>query len=347
MSRLFLPTIAVLSLLGIGTSLADTLDPPLYVAPGGAESGTCMEETEPCTIDYALQRIGKNGQLRIAPGNYSLAKPEDIFYLVSNAIDVRADNGATLVGAPHEFAADLGDRGFRVISDTKGLDTHARLVQTRQSLQAGNFATTCSGGFAGSFPCDSVDLLAHVADRASSASGADIWGFVDLNSNREYAIMGYSTGTAVYDVSDPENPREVGFVDGQRTTWRDIKVYQFWNATEQRYNAYAYVTADNASDGLFIIDLTDLPQRISRVHYSSDFAEAHNVYMTRRTSGPVSPSLMIHLCCSLQARTAATDDFAPTRWVCQGRHRLSLPLQRLRASRATTACTCTTAHRCS
>ncbi len=145
----------------------------------------------------------------------------------------------------------------------------------------GTAATACVDGMAGAFPCDNVDLVAHVAERADSASGADVWGFVDLNTHREYAIMGYSTGTAVYDLSDPENPREVGFIAGQRTTWRDIKIYQFWNDDAGRWNAYAYVTADNASDGLVIIDLNELPHRISRVNYVSDFSEAHNVSITK------------------------------------------------------------------
>ena len=130
------------------------------------------------------------------------------------------------------------------------------------------------------FPCNEVDLLAHIADRTPAARGADIWGFLDLNTNREYAIVGYSSGTAVFDVTDAENPREVGFINGQSTTWRDIKVHQFWNPTEARWNAYAYVVADNASDGLFIIDLNQLPHSIARVSYSSDFSAAHNVYLT-------------------------------------------------------------------
>lgn len=288
MSNSPLLAVSAVLFLACGTaSFADTLDPPLYAAPGGSVAGSCMDAGEPCAIDYALQRVGKNGQLRVAPGDYKLANPANVFYLISNAIDVRAEEGATLIGISHEFAGELGARGFRVIADSKSLnrDTSEKLAATHMSLQAASVATSCAGGFAGAFPCDDVDLLARVADRSSSASGADIWGFVDLNSNREYAIMGYSTGTAVYDVSDPENPREIGFIDGQRTTWRDIKVYQFWNTNEQRYNAYAYITADNASDGLFIIDLTKLPQRISRVGYGSDFAEAHNVYLSKADFG--------------------------------------------------------------
>ena len=266
------------------TLLADSDTPPLYVGTNGIDAGNCQDSAAPCrSIDYALKRVGKNGQIRIATGDYALEAPENVFYLVSGAIDVRAEAGATLVGVPHEFAGDLGARGFRVIADTKGLnrETAQKLVDTRISLQSSSSATACVGGFAGAFPCDKVDLLAHVADRTPAARGADIWGFVDLNSNREYAIMGFSTGTAVYDITDPRNPREVGFVDGQTTTWRDIKIYQFWNASDARWNAYAYVTADNASDGLFVIDLTQLPQRISRVASPSDFREAHNVYITK------------------------------------------------------------------
>jgi hypothetical protein len=271
-------------LLAGANSLADTEEPPLYVAPAGLDAGSCLEADTPCrSLDYALQRVGKNGRIRVAAGDYTLSVPANVFYLLSDAIDIEAEPGATLIGVPPDFANDLGARGFRVIADSKGLDRQlaAGLTATRALLQSSQQASACTDGFADGFPCSKVDLLSRVPDRSAGASGADIWGFFDLNTHREYAIMGYSTGTAIYDVTDPQNPREVGFIDGQRTTWRDIKVYQFWNASEQRFNAYAYVTADNASDGLFIIDLNGLPQRISRVAYPSDFREAHNVYMTK------------------------------------------------------------------
>ena len=283
MLRLSFTAFAAALLLGTaGNAVADTEEPPLAVSPAGTDSGNCLDT--PCrSLDYALGRVGKNGSITVAPGNYELTNPGDVFYLVSGAIDVQAAPGAVLIGVPHQFAGDLAARGFRTIADSKGLDrdTAAKLAATRSTLQSNTSATVCAGGFADVFPCENVDLLAHISDRTATARGADIWGFIDLNTHREYAIMGYSRGTAVYDVSDPENPREVGFVDGQATTWRDIKVYQFWNAGEGRWNAYAYVTADNASDGLFILDLTELPHRVSRVAYASDFAAAHNVYVSR------------------------------------------------------------------
>ncbi len=277
---------------------ADDPEPPLYVATVGSDRGDCRDASAPCqSIDYALQRVGKHGQIRVAAGTYELEAIENVVYLLSGAIDVRggyrqSDQFAvrtggetTLVGAPSEYAGELASRGFNVIVDSKGLRGERRrqatlLVNNQQSVQSNSAATPCSNGQAGAFACSNVDLLAHIADRTDTAQGADIWGFMDLNTNREYAIVGYSIGTAVFDVTDAENPKEVGFVDGQRTTWRDIKVHQFWNGDDQRWNAYAYVTADNALDGLVIIDLNDLPQRISQVSYASDFAAAHNVYLT-------------------------------------------------------------------
>ena len=141
-------------------------------------------------------------------------------------------------------------------------------------------ATTCVGGFAGIYPCSNVDLLAHIPDYTTSGNAADVWGFMDLNSNREYVIVGYDTGTAVFDVTDAENPREVGFVDGQSNTWRDAKIYQFWNTTDNRWNAYAYISAEDAADGLLVIDLTQLPHRVARIGNPNNFPSAHNVYLT-------------------------------------------------------------------
>jgi choice-of-anchor B domain-containing protein len=264
------------------TAAADTPEPPLLVSAAGADSGDCQDAAAPCrSLSYALQRVGKNGQIRVAAGSYELTEMSDIAYLLSAAIDVRTDPAntaaTTLLGVPHAFARELERKGFTVIADAKGIDR--KQVATHLSMKSSSAATLCTGGLAGAFPCNNVDLLAHVADRTPAARGADIWGFMDLNTNREYAIVGYSSGTAVYDVTDAENPREVGFVNGQSTTWRDIKVHQFWNSNTQRFNAYAYVTADNASDGLVIIDLNALPHSISRVSYASDFAAAHNVYL--------------------------------------------------------------------
>ncbi len=283
MTRFFLPVLTGLIVLSFfSNAMADSDEPPLFVTAAGSDTGNCTLASSPCrTIAYALRRVGKNGQIRVGDGAFELSDLADTIYLLSGAIDVRGSyatgSRSTLIGVAPEFAGNLVAKGFRVIVDTKGLQQAA--VQNQLGLQFSAAAAACVGGFAAGFPCSNVDLLAHVADRTPAARGADIWGFMDLNTHREYAIVGYSSGTAVFDVTDAENPREVGFVSGQSTTWRDIKVHQFWNATDRRWNAYAYVTADNAADGLFIIDLSGLPHSIARISYPSDFAAAHNVYL--------------------------------------------------------------------
>ncbi len=281
--RLFLSLAVILPVILLSDStLADDDQPPLFVDQSGQDTGTCQTLAAACrTIPYALSRVGKNGRIQVGGGTYELSGIDDIIYLLSGAIDVRggfqANSPSTLIGVPTEFAGELQAKGFRVIVDSKGL--HRAKIQTQISLRSGAAASDCVNGIAAGFPCDKIDLLAHVAERTPAATGADIWGFMDLNTHREYAIVAYSSGTAVVDVTDAVAPREVGFVDGQSTTWRDVKVHQFWNAASARWNAYAYVTADNASDGLSIIDLSGLPHSIERIDYASDFAAAHNVYL--------------------------------------------------------------------
>ena len=279
---------------------------PLFVAPGGADSGRCDNATAPCgSIGYALKWVGKGGQIRVAQGTYEVTNAEDLFQILAGdiniqggfqAVDAYSQPGAvasTLVGVPPLYADELSQRGFHVLADRKGLDRDVtvqtgKLLDVHKTLKSSMAATPCTGGTVNGMACSNVDLLSHVgaADISTFAGdAADVWGFVDLNSNREYAIVGFQNGTAVFDVTDAENPREVGFVDGQATVWRDIKVYQFWNDTDARWNAHAYITTDGSSDGLFVIDLSELPHSVRQVNYPSDFTAAHNIYATNTDFG--------------------------------------------------------------
>ena len=277
-------------------------DLPLYVAEGGIDAGDCLDAANPCgSIAYALGRATKGGQVQVASGTYRVENAEDIFHLVSGVVSVTggherggARTGAragvsVLAGVPFRYRELLADQGFEVIADSKGADEQQsaeadKLLAVHQSLKSSIPATPCNGGMAAGLPCSNVDLLSHVGFNDMSrnvSAGNDVWGFVDLNTGREYAIAGFNIGTAVFDVTDPTNPREVGFVDGQPATWRDIKVYQFHDDAAGRWRAYAYVTTDGSTDGLFVIDLSGLPHSIRWVAaYPSDIFRAHNVYAT-------------------------------------------------------------------
>ena len=101
----------------------------------------------------------------------------------------------------------------------------------------------------------------------------DIWGYVDSFGN-EYALVGLTNGFSVVNLSSPSNPTEEFFIPGAQSIWRDIKVW----------NNYAYVTCDQGSDGLLIVDLNDMTGN-TYVFISTDqngqnmFTRAHNLYI--------------------------------------------------------------------
>ena len=150
---------------------------------------------------------------------------------------------------------------------------------------------SCDGGLAlATFPCRGIDLQAFVsldtllADSVApgtppSPSGSALWGFASRNDGREYAFFGASKGAAVVDVTDPARPVTVGSVPGLASPWREVKVYQFFNAAKGRYDAYGYVVSEAPGSGLQILDLTDLPRSVKLAATSAAIARAHTVYL--------------------------------------------------------------------
>ncbi len=296
---------AGVSILSLGFALAlpgfADVGPGLYVSEQGTDRGDCTNVEEPCaTIKYALSVAAKNTRIHVATGTYEFADPQDIIYAMTGAVHVHGgyvedDQGqwikggkAFLTSVPKGYRDFFRMHGFVVIVDSKGdeeetPETAQLMLQQYQRAQQSAAAADCVGGNAGGFDCNRVNLLSQTA-RANFTSTptavADIWGFVDLNTRREYVIVGVQNGTAVFDVTDPLAPREVGFVGGRDATWRDIKVLQTFNSAADRWQAYAYVTTDGAPDGLVIIDLGNLPHSIEQITYASDFQNAHNVYVT-------------------------------------------------------------------
>ncbi|MCB9092396.1 MAG: choice-of-anchor B family protein [Halobacteriovoraceae bacterium] len=97
----------------------------------------------------------------------------------------------------------------------------------------------------------------------------DIWGYTDPVDGREYAFLGVVDGTSVIEITDPENLREVAFIESNRSTWKDIKTYGF----------YAYVVTENRS-GLQILDLSGLPEKVELINTQKDvFTSSHNIFI--------------------------------------------------------------------
>ncbi|MAT59282.1 MAG: hypothetical protein CMF23_15020 [Ignavibacteriae bacterium] len=119
------------------------------------------------------------------------------------------------------------------------------------------------------FSQENVELLSTF--KPSNSDYSDIWGYVDEN-NREYAILGNYNGTYIIDVTDPQNPEQISFIDGPNSIWRDMKVH----------DKYAYVVTEGfgSGSGMQIIDLSNLPNSAVLVNtYNSTFTSAHNIFI--------------------------------------------------------------------
>lgn len=140
----------------------------------------------------------------------------------------------------------------------------------------------CAGGTAAEFSCAGINLRSR--DTLTSMQGArgnDVWGWADAQTDREYALMGMTNGTAFVDVTDPENTVYLGILPTQTvaSSWRDIKVYK----------DHAYIVADGAgAHGMQVFALARLrgvtaPQVFTADVRYSDFQNAHNLAINEDT----------------------------------------------------------------
>ncbi len=157
----------------------------------------------------------------------------------------------------------------------------------------------CVDGQAGGYSCNDVDLKGRMARSDFALTPAlitDVWGYIDLNDNTEYAIVGLYNGVSVVNVTDAENPVEVASIAGGNSGHRDIKVYQYFDEAAQRYKAYAYVSSD-LPEGIQILDLNDLANALPAVGNFLDGGFAHNVFISNvdHSSGMTLPGFDAYL----------------------------------------------------
>jgi choice-of-anchor B domain-containing protein len=270
-----------------------------FVAPGGADVGDCDENHEPCrTLTYALTRVGPGDAIKLAAGSYDLSGI-DVEHLLLGKEGVRggysaedhfsiqnAETNRTYVtGVPLEFRNNFLAHGFTVV-DANG-DPLPRVIQPKLAAP-----TNCANGFAGTFPCHNVDYLAQVQLQeipTSPTSASNLWGFADLDDNREYAVLGHRNGTAVYDVTVPGNPVLVGNVAGNPSLWREVKVYQVADPGGGPHRAYAYITTEAPNSGLQILDLSNLPNGVTLANTLTDFGSSHTVMISNVDYGTMAP----------------------------------------------------------
>jgi len=104
------------------------------------------------------------------------------------------------------------------------------------------------------------------------------WGYVH-GDGREYAIIGVGNGhpnnlgpqgAAIYNVTDPTNPYQVGFIPGPPSQWREMKSYRNW--------IYIVTEGTGAPNvGLQIVRMTNPESPLLVGTYTTNFIRSHTV----------------------------------------------------------------------
>ncbi len=123
-----------------------------------------------------------------------------------------------------------------------------------------------------------LKLLGHWRDPKVVGSAAydnafnEAWGF--WVNNREYGVIGSTSGTHLIDVTDPTNPFErmliPGAFNGPNVIHRDY----------DDYRCYLYAVCDEGNSSLQIIDISRLPDTAIVVYDSREFmTRVHNIFI--------------------------------------------------------------------
>ncbi|MGH9363651.1 MAG: choice-of-anchor B family protein, partial [Thermoanaerobaculia bacterium] len=137
-------------------------------------------------------------------------------------------------------------------------------------------AIPCVDGFAGSYPCSNVDLLAVLTlSDMGCGSGNSLWGWTDAIYGKEYALMGCNNGISFVDISTPDSPVYLGRLPTHTSNslWRDVRVYA----------NYAFIVSEAGGHGMQIFDLTQLrnvpspPVIFTETAHYNGFGSSHTI----------------------------------------------------------------------
>lgn len=111
-----------------------------------------------------------------------------------------------------------------------------------------------------------------VSSAAHDNTYNEIWGYE--NNGREYAIIGTTAGTHIFDITDINNVDTVVFIPGK------AQGNQIIHRDYDTYRGYLYIVADEGNSSLQIADLSMLPDS-APVVYDDDvlIRTSHNIFI--------------------------------------------------------------------
>ena len=101
----------------------------------------------------------------------------------------------------------------------------------------------------------------------------EVWGFVQ--NDHEFAVIGSTQGTHIFDVTDPQNSIIVASINGGSTSSQVV------HRDFHTYEGYLYTVADEMnSSTLQIIEVKNLPNSFNVVYDSNDLiTRSHNIFI--------------------------------------------------------------------
>jgi len=245
---------------------ADELD-ILYVWEGRLEPGRSFFETDPATLSIDLVRITNlmaerrteaveltwsydhfdEAEQILVYGGLNSPASEPLATLTPDATSYVAEDLAPHVRHYFRVEAQNSDGDVIDVSDEVSARPKAPEIPTL------------------------LELLGTLNPAASTSGNTygDIWGYVDPETGREYALLTVRreapTGLHVIDVTE-DTPVEAGFVSGPE-----------WSQDVKTYDHYAYLSGDNAP--IQIIDLSDPtnPMQVGTLDTGGQAGGAHNI----------------------------------------------------------------------
>ena len=289
-----------------------------FVQLDGVDAGDCLDHDSPClSVTYALAKAEPGNTVKVGAGVFDMSGVDPESYIhgairatggysdIDHYAESRPDQVKSIVvGIDRKYRNALAVRGFYWSESAAAAARGEISFANGSALQSAAVGPApCVQGSAGPFPCRNLDFVAQVPLAQFSShpvSAADLWGFRDLNDGREYAIVGLRNGTAIVDVTDAANPREVVTIPGNTSPWREVKVYQVKDTAANRWRAYAYVTTEAANSGLQVIDLSGLPSTAALANTLLDTGSQHTLYVSNvnyetnvANPGPLPPTLYL------------------------------------------------------
>lgn len=102
---------------------------------------------------------------------------------------------------------------------------------------------------------------------------SDSWGYT-APDGREYALVGVQNGTAVVDITDAGHVKEISFIPGVHSMWKEIKTF----------GSFAYVATDSAAPGLQVIDLSKLPEVATLAYTNTELGSLHDIWVDEKAA---------------------------------------------------------------